>query len=175
MANTYKLIASSTVGSGGVTNIEFTSIPATYTDLFILLSARTDRGGGADNDGISVAFNNSGGTSYNTLRLYGANGDVNNNTTTSAATLNFYGITGAGATSSTFGNSSIYIPNYNSSNYKSVSCDTASENNAAATLLGIHSGLWSNTAAITSIKLTPTFGTNFNQYSTAYLYGIKNS
>ena len=33
MANTYTLIASLTVGSGGAANIEFTSIPATYTDL----------------------------------------------------------------------------------------------------------------------------------------------
>ena len=33
MANTYKLIASNTVGSGGSSGIDFTSIPATYTDL----------------------------------------------------------------------------------------------------------------------------------------------
>jgi hypothetical protein len=40
MANTYTLIASSvTVGSGGAANIEFTSIPATYTDLVSALSS----------------------------------------------------------------------------------------------------------------------------------------
>jgi hypothetical protein len=33
MATTYEIIASVTVGSGGAANIEFTSIPATYTDL----------------------------------------------------------------------------------------------------------------------------------------------
>jgi hypothetical protein len=43
MATTYEIIASVTVGSGGAANIEFTSIPATYTDLVVLFSARTDR------------------------------------------------------------------------------------------------------------------------------------
>jgi hypothetical protein len=33
---TYTLINSVTVGSGGAANIEFTSIPATYTDLNLL-------------------------------------------------------------------------------------------------------------------------------------------
>jgi hypothetical protein len=35
MATTYEIIASVTVGSGGAANIEFTSIPATYTDLVL--------------------------------------------------------------------------------------------------------------------------------------------
>ena len=35
MATTYTLISSVTVGSGGAANIEFTSIPSTYTDLLL--------------------------------------------------------------------------------------------------------------------------------------------
>jgi hypothetical protein len=35
-------------------------------------------------------------------------------------------------------------------------------------------GLWSNTAAITSISMAPDNG-NYPQYSTATLYGIKSS
>jgi hypothetical protein len=36
MATTYEAIATvTTVGSGGAANIEFTSIPATYTDLVV--------------------------------------------------------------------------------------------------------------------------------------------
>ena len=37
MANTYVLISSSTVGSGGAASIDFSSIPATYTDLVLKL------------------------------------------------------------------------------------------------------------------------------------------
>lgn len=173
MPNTYTLIASSTVGSGGAANIEFTSIPGTYTDLLVKVSARTDRA--STNDGLSIQFNNSGGTAYNTSRLYGSGTTptTNANSGTSLATINAYGIAAASATASAFGSSEIYIPNYTGSTNKLVSVDTVGENNAADTLYGIAAGLWSSTAAITSIKLTPTFGTNFTQYTTAYLYGIK--
>ena len=37
MANTYVAIATVTVGSGGAASIDFTSIPATYTDLVVKL------------------------------------------------------------------------------------------------------------------------------------------
>jgi hypothetical protein len=47
------------------------------------------------------------------------------------------------------------------------------ENNATLSLMNLAAGLWSNTSAITSIKITAV-GT-FEQYSTATLYGIKNS
>jgi hypothetical protein len=40
MANTFTLIASSTVGSGGAASIDFTSISSTYTDLVVKLSLR---------------------------------------------------------------------------------------------------------------------------------------
>ena len=40
MATTYTLISSVTVGSGGAASIEFTSIPADYTDLLLKVSMR---------------------------------------------------------------------------------------------------------------------------------------
>ena len=40
-----KLIEAKTVGAGGIASIEFTSIPQTYTDLKILVSAK-DNGSG---------------------------------------------------------------------------------------------------------------------------------
>ena len=42
MANTFVLLASTTVGSGGASSIDFTSIPATYTDLVVKVSGRID-------------------------------------------------------------------------------------------------------------------------------------
>ena len=44
MANTYELIASSTVGAGGASSIDFNSIPNTYTDLLVKLSGRSSTG-----------------------------------------------------------------------------------------------------------------------------------
>jgi hypothetical protein len=172
MPNTFSLIASSTVGAGGAASIDFTSISSTYTDLCVKVSARTDRA--STNDGISMQFNSSGGTAYQTIRLFGSGSTptVNAGLSTSSANIIPYGIAAALATASTFGSSEFYVSNYTGSTNKSVSVDSVGENNAADTLYGIAAGLWSNTAAITSIKLTPSFGTNFVQYSTAYLYGI---
>ena len=48
MANTFKKIQTVTVGSGGAASIDFTSIPQTYTDLKIVLSARTNRANATD-------------------------------------------------------------------------------------------------------------------------------
>ena len=80
----------------------------------------------------------------------------------------------ASATASTFGNSEIYIPNYASSGYKSISADSVSENNATAAYAFMAALLWSNSAAINRITITG-LGSSFVQYSTATLYGIKNS
>jgi hypothetical protein len=168
MANTYTLISSSTVGSGGAANIEFTSIPATYTDLLVLATARSTRTGSVDD--LVIQFNSST-SNLSGKRLFG--------TGSGTASDNLTDIRGfavaSGSTANTFSNNSFYIPNYTSStNYKSVSVDYVNENNATESYSGITAGLWSSTAAITSIKLLANNG-NLEQYSTFYLYGIKNS
>jgi hypothetical protein len=54
MATTYEAIATVEVGSGGATDIDFTSIPGTYTDLLVYLSGR--RTTAAESD-LAVQFN----------------------------------------------------------------------------------------------------------------------
>lgn len=166
MANTYTLIASSTVGSSGsVAYVEFTSIPSTYTDLLVDVSIRNS---GGIYDNFRVSFN--GSTSNLSCRaLYGSNGSV-----ASLSDTVIYGwANGNTATSSTFGNAQIYVPNYNSSNYKSVSIDSVSENNGTNSIMAFTAGLWSSTSAITSLRIT--MDGTLMQYSSAYLYGISNS
>ena len=173
MANTYVAIATVTVGSGGAANIEFTSIPGTYTDLVVKLSARDSASD--TRAGLGVDFNSST-TSYSSRRLRGVDTTVSSGTTTTYP--NFAGTTSADtATANTFGNYELYIPNYTSSNFKSASLDYVSENNSSTDYdLGIFAILWSNTSAITSIKIYNRDSTGtFKQYSTATLYGIKNS
>jgi hypothetical protein len=171
MANTFELIASSTVGSGGVSTINFTSIPSTYTDLVLVTSAR-DSSGSAESF-IYARFNSSSsGYSGKLLRGNGSTAASGSIGTTDA----YVGQTqGSGSTSSTFTNSTCFIPNYAGSNQKSYSVDSVMENNGTAAYAAIIAGLWTGTAAITSISLTSASGTNFAQYSTAYLYGVKNA
>ena len=170
-SSTMTLISSNTVGSGGVANYTFSSIPQTYTDLLMKFSFRGDVAGNIRYD-YELTFNGNG-SNYSNKFIYGSG-------TTSASGIGNSTNIGPGidmdgptATANTFSTSEVYIPNYTGSNYKSVSIDGASENNGTA-LLGFSAGLWSNTAAITSILVTPNSG-NFVQYSTFYLYGIKNS
>jgi hypothetical protein len=172
MANTYVAIATVTVGSGGASSIDFTSIPQTYTDLVVKVSARSDKTG-QSYENIGINFNGSS-SNLSDKTLYTING-----TSASSSTDASLGIIGqaalADATANTFGNTEAYIPNYTGSNYKSFSGDGVNENNTTAATLMLSAGLWSNTAAITSITLIPLYGTKFLQYSTATLYGIKNS
>ena len=169
MANTYALISSVTVGSGGAANIEFTSIPQTYTDLLISSSIRTDRAG-AVGSYFFLSFN--GSTSNFSSRF--VTGDGTSATSSSQARLG--GVeTNANATASAFANNQIYIPNYTSSNYKSYSADSVVENNATTGFNYLIAGLRSNTSAITSITITPETPGSYIQYSTAYLYGISNA
>lgn len=174
MPNTYTLISSVTVGAGGASSIDFTSIPATYTDLKVVTSVRTNR---ADqSDAIKIQYNGDTGSNYSIRYLFTSDGSTVGSGSASSIGFDIGGFgTAANATANTFGNSEIYIPNYAGSTQKSSSTDSTAENNATAALLRLEANLWTGTAAISSIKLTPNAGTLFNQYSTAYLYGIKNS
>lgn len=177
MPNTFALIASSTVGAGGAANITFTSIPNTYTDLCIKVSARSDIG---QINSFLICQPNSATTNLSSRVLFGTSTTAGTGTYSVEQSIWTY-IDGANATASTFSNNEIYIPNYASTSiYKSVSVDGVNEHNTNADpRQNLTAGLWSSTAAISSIKLYPTDNSftpgNFLQYTTAHLYGIKNS
>jgi hypothetical protein len=170
MPANYVLLEKITVGAAGASSIIFSSIPQTgYTDLKIIASTRGDRS--ATNAEFFVKFN--GATTNFTYRLLQGNASAagSNNGSTGLA-----GVSDAATnTANTFANSEIYIPNYTSANYKSYSVDSVEENNTSTTpaiYTYLIAGLWSNTAAITSIELYPEGSTNWTQYSTFYLYGV---
>jgi hypothetical protein len=160
-------ISTVTVGSGGVATISFTGIPQTYTDLMLVHSMRTSRT--AYHESIKLSFNGSTSSQTN-RRLYGDGG----NAASTNDTLMYGGQAGAASgTANTFGNSTVYIPNYTSSNNKSSSEEGTGENNATGSLIDMNANLWANTAPITSITLTPENSGTIQQYSTATLYGIR--
>ena len=164
-----KVIGKVTVGAGGQAAIEFTNIPATYTDLVVKLSGRST----SDSDQrIEIQFNNSS-SNLSQRRLYGEGTNVSSDAP--AGAIQPTAIPESDYTANTFGNFEMYIPNYAGSNNKSVSIDAVTENNATTAYQMMVAGLWSNSAAITSIKLIPLSSGNFTQYSTAYLYGISNA
>ena len=152
-------------------NITFSAIPATYTDLCIVVSARSSVGG--NEDGVWISQINGSGSNLTNKWLRGSGSSV---LSSDSALYGIYvgQVNGATATANSFGNFSIYITDYASANYKSISIDGAQERNATESYMGFTSGLWSNSAAITSITLDTQVG-DFVQYSTAYLYGVSNA
>jgi hypothetical protein len=172
MANTFELIASSTVGSGGAAYFDFTSIPSTYTDLLIKVSGRANVS--SVDSHIYLTFNNNSSNAYSFKFMRGTGSAASSYSETNETSLNLYTtVNGNTSTSNTFSNVEIYITNYAGSTNKSLSVDSVFENNATTAYQQFYSGIWSNSAAITSVKLSGP--ANFMQYSTAYLYGIKNS
>jgi len=170
MANTFELISSVTVGSGGASSIDFTSIPSTYTDLQISWSLRTNNDPDAGNYGLaSIAFN--GSTSNITRRtLLGSGSAASSSSSTNAQIA----VDGLNNTASTFASASLYIPNYAGSSNKSASLDNVMEQNSTTTYMSLAAILWSQTTAINQLTLSAVSG-SFVQYSTAYLYGVKNA
>jgi hypothetical protein len=172
MANTYTLIESKTLGSD-TASVSFTSIPQTYTDLQLLTSVRIDRAGISVNMGLRFNTNSS---NYKNMMLYGSGANPAGSLYSTALDQFGYWYSPANSTTaSTFSNQSVYIPNYTSSYNKSVSINSTSENNATDTNLVLFSGVWSDSAAITTITLSNYQGSNLRSGSTFYLYGIKNS
>ena len=165
--NSYESISTVTVGSGGTTNIEFTSISSSYTHLQI----RSTNIFSLADQAIGVQVNSDTSGNYSWHRLYGsgsaASADASSSTTTMYLTF------GAGATNRE-APSIIDILDYaNTNKFKTFRCLSGGDNNGGG-FIGFTSGLWRSTSAITSIKLTASGG-NFNQYSSFALYGIKGS
>lgn len=164
MANTYVAIASSTVGSGGASSIDFQNIPSSYTDLLLYLSVRT-----SSNDSVYISFNNTT-TTYSGKFIEG-NGVAASSGSMANGRYLVYPIT---TTASTFASAMTYIPNYASANKKCFYTDSVMEANNTTAYLDLLANTWDSTAAINQITLTPSAYT-FSQYTTATLYGISKS
>ena len=171
----YESIATFSVGSGGTANVEFTSIPSTYTHLQIRGIARKN---GASNDtaGILMTFNEDTASSYNTHYLQGdGSSAVAYTSGASRANIESIYFAGGGMTANTFGVQIIDILDYaNTNKYKTTRQLSGVSSNASSAIdyILFGSGLWRSTSAITSITLT---GNDFVQYSQFALYGIKGS
>jgi hypothetical protein len=157
-------------------SIEFNSIPQTYTDLLVMVNARNDAA--VTNGQVRLQPNGNTTTSDYSLRYLAGNGSSAFSGAENPASNYFWTYCPADSTTSnTFGNSYYYICNYTSSNNKSISADGVMETNATAAVMNMSAFLYSNTTAITSIKLLTVnnntgASANFKSYSTATLYGI---
>ena len=149
-------------------SVTFANIPQSgYTDLKVEMSGRSSRANAADD--VKIQFNGTT-TNYSDRYLLGNGASASSGSGASTGIYNLI-VPASTSTASTFSNNSVYIPNYLSSSNKSVSIDVVTENNATTAYANLVAGLWSNSAAISSITITPDNG-SFVQYSTFSLYGL---
>ena len=177
MPATYTLINSNVLTSSAA-SVTFSSIPATYTDLVVRISAKSDMSGtGARN--TYVEFNGNTSTIYSDTELI-ATWDGSANIALSyfwsgeTFLRNRY-TTATASPASTFNSYELYIPSYTASQNKPMSVYGVVEQNSSQ-IAGIsaHAGLFRSTTAISSIKFSPESG-NYVSGSSFYLYGISNA
>ena len=171
MPTTMKLIAKNVLGSAA-SNVEFTSIPGTYTDLYVVGSIRTTRSNADPGADCNLTFNGStSGFSWRTLSGDGASAGSGNNGAGTSSISGFLNVSSF-ATANTFGSWELYIPNYAGSTNKSVSIASVSETNGTTAFIRLVAGLWANASAITSLNVADGNSSNFVSGSSVFLFGI---
>lgn len=169
---TYTLISSTTL-TGSQTTVTFSSIPSTFTDLVLKISARSDRANAVEL--LNITFNSNSSAIASTTVLYG-NGASVANTRTSDETSTYYNwVDAASSASNIFGSTEIYIPSYTVSQSKPYSSISVQEDNSSTAYISANSNLFRSNSAISRIDITPYIGTNWISGSTFYLYGISNA
>jgi len=172
MANTYTLIASNTLSSSAA-SVTFSAIPNTFTDLVLKMSTR-DTATTVIDRATRISFNSAGGTPYSQTELQGDGASATSQRVSFQATnIEFGRSTAASATSNTFANIELYIPNYAGSTNKPFSSFSVAETNGTTARIRAVALLFSNTNVISSLTLTA--DTAFIADSSFFLYGIKNS
>jgi len=164
----YDSIATVALASSAA-SISFTSIPATYKHLQIRLLARSTDSAGTVN--VNMSLNGGPGSTWH--RIFGNGTSVGVNAQISASAI-IGQISGATAPSSVFGVATIDILDYaNTNKYKTSRSLFGFDDNAGGSgaVTQLFSGLWQESAAVTTIALTS--GGGFAQYTHAALYGIR--
>ena len=159
--STYDLIASNVLGSSAA-SVTFSSIPATYRDLILVVNALGS--GGSNFPGIR--YNSDSGGNYSWVH---ANGDGSLATSSSQTGQTYAIITNDGyPTTTTRAVMITSIMDYSATDkHKSA----LSRGNNASNGTSMVATRWANTAAITSIEVLA-ISNNFASGSSFYLYGI---
>jgi len=169
MANTFIPIAKAALTSTS-TYVDFTGIPATFNNLYLVGSARGNSGV-SQSIYISVNYATTGYGST-TFQAWETDGSA----TSYNSYANMGAIPGASAGANIFNSFECFIPNYGSSVNKIFNSYTVSSNNATTLNTAIRQtrGYLTDTNAINSIRIVVS-STDFVSGTRFDLYGIKNT
>lgn len=172
MAKTYEKIATHTF-SGSTSDVEFTSIPSTYTDIIAVINGR-----GAYSAGtvlIQSYLNNDFTTIYSMTTLRGTGSSASSTRSTGFSGLPLGYIPGATATAGMFGTIVAHYQNYANSNTFKTVLSRGNNTDGQTAAVDATVGLYRSTSAITRIGIA-TYGVgNFVSGSTVTIYGVKSA
>ena len=171
ITNSYESIATVSVGSGGTSEINFTSIPSTFKHLQIRIIGRGTQS--AASNYLQIQFNGDTASNYYGAHWLNGSGSAATAGADGAASVIYAErLTAANATASIFGVNVIDILDYESTSKFKTTRNLGGYDANGSGQITFSSGLWRSTSAITSIKITPA-ASDFAQYSSFALYGIK--
>jgi hypothetical protein len=165
---TYEPLATTTLGTAA-TNITFSSISGSYTDLRVVFLGRC-----TTSENAYVRFNSDTGTSYSRTALYGTGSLATSSRSSSATSISAAADFVLPTATDTFAMVTLDIFSYAGSTNKTCLLTYANEKNSSGEV-NRTVGLWRNTSAITTVAIFTSDGGNFAIGSRATLYGIKNS
>ncbi len=167
MPATYEKIATTTLGSSAA-DITFSGIGSGYTDIKLVLVARSNNTGSARED-LYIRFNSDTGSNYSTTILYGQDGSIGTFRQSNQSRINAY--TGLPGTSGQFSLTMVDIFSYAGSTFKTCLVSVNNDQNTVGGEVNAQVGLYRSTSAITSITVLPQTN-SFDTGTTATLYGI---
>lgn len=154
----------------GTATVSFTSIPATYRDLVVIVRGRAAATAVASS--IGLQFNGDTGANYFRQRLTGNNATASAAIAVAVTSMDIGNILAATATANFASGTEITIYDYRGTTFTKVAFSqmTYPETAAAAgQFVEIRSGGWNNTNAITQVDVI--CGSNFVSGSVVSLYG----
>jgi len=167
----YDLLETTILGSD-TASVTFSSLNSTYGSTYKHLQIRMSSAQtvGSNGAAINLRFNSDSGANYSYHGLFGSGSTVGSYADTSQTTA-FAGLSaGNGQPSGVFAASVCDLLDvFSTSKYKT----TRALEGVAPGEIGLMSGNWRNTSAVTSITLLADSGGDFKQDSRFSLYGIK--
>jgi len=166
----FESIATAT-GTGSSGTITFSSIPSTYTSLQLRILGKTTDSNGL----VSIQFRFNGDTASN-YAYHRLQGDGATASASGSASQTFIeSVTGmaGGFYADVFGAAIFDIHDYASTTKNKTTRMMLGTDRNGGGIIQLHSGLWMQTSAITSITVTQNGGANWATGSVFSLYGIR--
>jgi hypothetical protein len=164
ITSSYESIQTITVGSGGSSSIEFTSIPSTYTHLQVRVLHKNSTAA----NGFDIQLNSDSTSGRYTI--HALVGDGSSASGVGNGSNNFGRLYGS---STVWGSAIIDILDYKDTNkIRTVRALAGYESNGTG-IISLNSFLYNQTTVVSAIKCFPSSGATWSQYSQFALYGIR--